>query len=111
MPKSTFSVELSMREAPAEAQERAATALIEPARAVGFKLSKRGDGELDYKPRPMYPLNLTLWQRGEKMTVKFEPAVEGGTRVTISGATVKSKQAKASDPQHWSQALAGSTFA
>jgi hypothetical protein len=53
----------------------------------------------------MYPLNLTLWQRGEKMTVKFEPAVGGGTRVTISGATLKSKQAKASDPQHWSQAL------
>jgi hypothetical protein len=53
-------------------------------------------------------LNLTLGQRGEKMTVKFEPAVEGGTRVTISGAVVKSKQAKASDPRHWSQALAGS---
>ena len=55
-------------------------------------------------PRIIYPLYLTLWQRGEKMTVKFEPAVEGGTHVTISGAVVKSKQAKASDPQHWSQA-------
>jgi hypothetical protein len=108
MANSTFSVELSMHEAPADAQERAATALVEPARAVGFKLSKRGDHELDYKPRPKYPLNLTLWQRGEKMTVKFEPAVDGGTRVMISGAVVRSKQAKASDPQHWSQALAGS---
>jgi len=97
-----------MHEAPAEAQERAVTALVEPARAVGFKLSKRGDHELDYKPRPKYPLNLTLWQRGEKMTVKFEPAVDGGTRVMISGAVVRSKQAKASDPQHWSQALTDS---
>ena len=100
-----------MHEAPAEAQERAATALVEPARAVGSKLSKRGDHELGHKPRPKYPLNLTLSQRGEKMTVKFEPAVDGGTRVMISGAVVKSKQAKASDPQHWSQALTGSESA
>jgi hypothetical protein len=42
MPKSTFRVELSMQEAPAEAQERAATALIEPARAVGFKRISAG---------------------------------------------------------------------
>ena len=33
---SPFSVELSMREAPAEAQARAATALSAPARAVDF---------------------------------------------------------------------------
>jgi hypothetical protein len=56
-------------------------------------------------------LNLTLWHCDEKMTVKFEPTVEGGTHVTISGAVAKSKQATASDPKHWSEALAGSSSA
>jgi len=37
-----------MHEAPAEAQERAAIALISPALAVGLELAKRGDRELDY---------------------------------------------------------------
>ncbi len=108
---STFGVELSMHEGPAETQERAATALIKPARKVGIELSKRGERELDYKPRITYPLNLTLWHRDEKMTVKFEPAVEGGTHVTISGAVAKSEQTTASDPTHWSEALAGSSSA
>ena len=41
-----FNLELSMREPPAEAQARAASALTDPARAVGFRLTKRGAGEL-----------------------------------------------------------------
>ena len=108
---STFGVELSMPEPAAEAQERAATALIEPARAIGLELAKRGDRELDYKARIVYPLNLTLWHRGEQMTVKFDPAAEGGTRVIISGALAKSKQARAADPEHWSDALEGASSA
>ena len=35
-----------------------------------------------------------LWHRGEHMTVKFHPAAEGGTHVTIGGAVAKSKQAR-----------------
>ena len=66
-----------MREPPAEVQERAATALIEPARAVGLKLAKRGDRELDYKPRVAYPMNFTLLHIGEQMAVKFDPDAEG----------------------------------
>lgn len=107
----TFSVELSMREPPAEAQERAATALIEPARAVGLRLFKRGDRELDYKPCIIYPLNLTLWHLGEQMTVRFDLVAEGCSRVTISGAVAKSTQATAADPEHWSEALEGASSA
>ena len=87
---STFSVELSMHEAPAEAQETSCKRTIEPAHAIGLRLSKRGDREYDFKPRIRYPLNLTLWHRGEHMTVKFEPAAEGGTQVAINGAVAKS---------------------
>jgi hypothetical protein len=45
----TFRVELSMREAPADAQARAATALKDPARAVGLRLKNRGARELAYR--------------------------------------------------------------
>jgi hypothetical protein len=84
---------------------------VRSARAIGLELSTRRERELDYKPRIIYPLNLTLWDRGEKITVKFESAVEGGTHVTISGTVAKSKQTTASDPKHWSEALAGSSSA
>jgi hypothetical protein len=46
-----FDVQLSMSEAPSEAQARAADALVDPARAVGLRLTKRGAGELGYRPR------------------------------------------------------------
>ena len=79
---STFKIELSMREAPAEAQARAATALTEPARAVGLRLTKRGASELGYKPRVQFPFLIMLYHNlnGEQMTVKFEPGGAGGTR-------------------------------
>jgi len=97
----TFKVELSMREAPGEAQARAADALTDPARRIGLHLSKTAEGELDYKPRIKWPLAVSLWHRlnGEQMTVKFEPGAEGGTHVTISGAVPKDKHAMAADPE------------
>jgi hypothetical protein len=105
-----FNVELSMREAPAEAQARAATALTEPARAVGLRLTKRGPGELGYRPRVQFPFMLMLWHNlnGERMSVKFEPAEASGTRVTLDGAVARANHALAADPEHWSEALGGS---
>jgi len=108
---SAFNVELSMREAPAEAQARAATALVEPARAVGLRLSKRGAGELGYTPRVQFPFLVMLYHKlsGEQMTVKFEEGPEGRTRVSISGKVAGTNHMLAEDPEHWSEALGGST--
>jgi len=96
-----------MREAPAEAQARAASALDEPARLVGLRLTKRGAGELQYRPRVQFPFLLMLWHNlnREQMTVKFDPGTSGGTRVMISGAVARSNHALAADPEHWSEAL------
>jgi hypothetical protein len=107
---SAFNVELSMREAPAEAQARAATALVEPARAIGLRLTKRGAGELGYTPRVQFPFLVMLYHKlsGEQMTVKFEPGAEGGTHVVISGKVAGSNHMLAEDPEHWSEALAAS---
>lgn len=108
---STFNVELSMREAPREAQARAATALTEPARAVGLRLTKRGAGELGYKPRVQFPFLIMLWHNlnGEQMTVKFEPGTDGGTHVTISGKVGGGNHGLAADPEHWTEGLGAST--
>jgi hypothetical protein len=102
-----FNVELSMREAPAEAQSRAASALTDPARVVGLRLTKRGAGELGYRPRVRFPFMIMLWHNlnGERMTVSFDPDSAGGTRVTISGAASRAHHALAADPEHWSEAL------
>jgi hypothetical protein len=110
---STFNIELSMREAPAEAQARAATALTEPARAVGLRLTKRGAGELAYKPRAQFPFLIMLYHNlsGEQMTAQFEPGAEGGTRVTISGKVAAGNHGLAADPEYWSEALGASTAA
>jgi hypothetical protein len=83
-----FNIELSMSESPAEAQARAADAFTEPALAVGLRLTDRGPGELKYRPLVNGPFSSCSWRNldGEKMTVKFEPADGGGTRVTINGA-------------------------
>ena len=109
---SAFNVELSMSESPAEAQARAADALTEPASAIGLRLTERGAGELSYRPRVQLPFLIMLWHNlnGEKMTVKFEPADGGGTRVTISGAVARAKQPLATDPGHWTDALDGSAM-
>jgi hypothetical protein len=108
---SPFSVELSMSEAPAEAQARAANALDEPARLVGLRLTKRGAGELQYKPRVQFPFMLMLWHNlnGEKMTAKFEPGESGGTRVTLNGAVARGKHPLAIDPEHWTESLGSPT--
>jgi hypothetical protein len=102
-----FNVELAMREAPAEAQARAASALKEPARAVGLRLTQRAAGELGYRPRVQFPFLLMLWHNlnRERMIVTFEPDGSGGTRVRLSGAVARSRVALASDPEHWSEAL------
>jgi hypothetical protein len=106
-----FEVELSMAEAPSEAQSRAVTALEDPAGAVGLRLSKRGAGQLDYRPKPGFPFLRVLYRNltGEKMTVRFEPGSGGGSRVTIKGAVGgRARQEVAADPDHWSEALGAS---
>ena len=71
-----FTVQLSMREPPSEAQAHAAAALTDPARRVGLRLTKRRAGELGYKPRVQFPFLLMLWHNlnREQMTVRFEQA-------------------------------------
>ena len=102
-----FELELSMREDPAEAQARAASALEDPARAVGLRLTKRGAAELSYKTSVKFPFLLRLYHNlsGEGMTVAFQAAPDGGTRVTLTGAVARANHAVASDPEHWSEAL------
>ena len=109
---SAFNSELSMSESPAEAQARAADAFTEPASAVGLRLTERGPGELKYRPLVQWPFLIVLWRNlnGEKMTVKFEPADGGGTRVRIDGAVGRAKQPLAADPGHWTVALDGSAM-
>ena len=103
----SFDVQLHLAEPPAEAQGRAAADLGDAARAVGLRLTKRGAGELKYSPRVQFPFLLMLWHTlsGERMTVRFEPAQEGGTSVSISGAVASARHALASDPEHWAEAL------
>jgi hypothetical protein len=106
-----FDVELSMQEPPAEAEARAATALAEPARLVGLRLTKRIAGEFQYRPRVQFPFVMMGWHylNGERMTVRFSPGDSGGTRITISGAVASSKHLLAADPEHWTEALSGAT--
>jgi hypothetical protein len=107
---SAFSVELSMRDAPGEAQAHAARALADPARAVGLRLTKRGPGRLDYSPRVQWPFLVMLYHKlsGERMTVTFEPGPEGGTHVRIGGRVSGANHTLAADPEHWSEALRAS---
>jgi hypothetical protein len=106
----TFRVELLMREIPADAQARAATALKDPARAVGLRLKTRSAGELAYGPPIGFPFLVNLWHHlnREHMTVRFEPGAGGGTRVTISGAVAGGNQKASADPEHWLEALGAS---
>jgi hypothetical protein len=105
-----FDVELTMAEPPSEAQARAADALADPARRVGLRLTKRGTGELGYSPRAQWPFLMMLWNTltGVRMVVKFEPGQDRGTRVTLTGAVAKNRQALAADPEHWAEALGAS---
>ena len=106
---SGFNVELSMSEPPAEAQARVAAAFGEPAHAVGLRLTDRGVGELKYRPRVQFPFLIMLWHTlsGQRMTAKFDAAEGGGTRVVINGAVARGKHPLATDPEHWTDALAG----
>jgi hypothetical protein len=108
----SFSVELSMHEAPQEAQARAATALADPAKAVGLRLTANQPGELSYRPRVQFPFLLMLWHilSGERMSVQFEGAPDGGSRVRIAGTVAAGCQPLAADPEHWSAPL-GATAA
>jgi len=105
-----FNVELSMREAPSEAQGRAAQALREPARAVGLRLTKRGQGQLGYGPRVQFPFVIMLYHyiSREHMTAEFRPGPSGGTQVTITGSVARGKQPLAADPDHWAEPLGAS---
>jgi hypothetical protein len=102
-----FDVEIPMREAPAQAEARAATALKEPAHAIGLRLTKRGAGQLGYRPRVQFPFLIMLWHNlnREQMTVRFDPDTGGGTRVRITGVVARSKHQLAADPEYWSEAL------
>jgi hypothetical protein len=108
---SQFSVEVMTRESPSGAQVRAATALTEPAGALGLSLKNRGGDQLEYRPHLRWPLLAALWHNlnRERMTVKFAPAEASGTRVTITGAVTRGQHALATDPEHWSEVLGGST--
>jgi len=99
-----------MREEPAQAQARAANSLGDAARRVGLRLTKQSAGELRYRPRVQFPFLLMLWHNlnGERMTVTFADAPDGGTRVRISGAVAGGALELASDPEHWSEALGAS---
>lgn len=104
---STFNVEFSVPDDPAEAQARVAEAFTDPALAVGLRPTARGAGQLQYGPQVQWPFLLVLWRKlgGEKMSVSFRPGEAGGTRVTISGAVARSKHSLAADPEHWTEAL------
>ena len=108
---SPFTVELSMPAPPSEAQARAANDLTGAASAVGLRLTKRTAGELQYRPRVQFPFLIMLWHtlNGEKMTVRFDPGEGGGTRVTINGTVARGNHPLASEPEHWMEALAGSS--
>lgn len=103
----SFSVELSTRDAPAEAQARASSALADPAKAVGLRLTSSEPGQLSYRPRVQFPFLLMLWHMlsGERMTVQFEPAPDGGSRVSIGGTVAAGCEPLAADPEHWSAPL------
>ena len=102
-----FTVELSMRESPPEAQARAESALKDPARRVGLRLTKRTAGELGYTPRVQFPFLVMLWHtlNRERMTVTFRPGADGGTRVTLAGTVARGNHPLAADPDHWSEPL------
>jgi hypothetical protein len=102
-----FKIELLVSEPPSEAEARAAKSLSEPANAVGLRLTGRGPGELQYRPKTQFPFTVMLWHKlnGEKMTARFEPGDGGGTRVTISGAVAAAKHSLAADSEHWAEAL------
>ena len=106
-----FNVEFSLSAPPAEAQARAVETFAEPGRAVGLRLTKRGPGELQYRPQVQFPFLIMLWHTvsGEKMTARFTPGEAGGTRVTIAGAVARGKHSVAADPDHWTEALATRT--
>jgi hypothetical protein len=102
-----FNVQFSVSAPPSEAQARAVETFAEPSRAVGLRLTKRGPGELQYRPQVHFPFLIVLWRTmsGERMTARFKPGEAGGTRVTIDGAVARNKHPLAASPEHWTEAL------
>ncbi len=92
-----FNVELSMREAPAEAQARAATALTEPARAIGLRLTKRGAGELGYRPRVQFPFLIMLWHKPQRRADDGQIRA-GGEAGPASRSAARSRAASTRSP-------------
>jgi hypothetical protein len=97
---------------PNGAQARSADAFTEPTSTFGLRLTQRRLRELKYRPVVRWPFLVVLRRNlnGERMTVKFEPADGGGTRVTINGAVARAKQPLATDPGHRTDALDGSAM-
>ena len=79
---------------PNGAQARSADAFTEPTSTFGLRLTQRRLRELKYRPVVRWPFLVVLRRNlnGERMTVKFEPADGGGTRVTINGAVARAKR-------------------
>jgi hypothetical protein len=102
-----FSVALTVRGNPEEAQSRATSALNDAARAVGLRLTSRSPGQLKYRPPIQWPLLVALYHRlsGEEMLVSFRPADGGGTLITLRGSVARRHAVLAADPAHWSGQL------
>src|SRR5271167_2151706 len=98
-----FTVELSMSEAPDAAQAKAETAFAQPAKELGLRLKDASSRELSYEPSWGFPFLVNTWRHldHQQMTVDFEEAGTGGSRVKISGAVTGARHAQAEDPQFW----------
>jgi hypothetical protein len=108
-----FTVEFSVAQAPEDAQSRAPTALKSAAAKVGLRLKNSGTRELVYAPSYGFPFLVNLWRHldRQQMTVRFEPAEHGASKITISGTVAGSKQTLAADSEFWAKAFAGGSAA
>jgi hypothetical protein len=70
---STFNVEFSVPDDPAEAEARAAEAFTDPALAVGLRPTARGAGELRYGPQVQWPFLIVI--EGAEILVRQEEQV------------------------------------
>lgn len=101
-----FNVELSLPGSPDDAQQRAVTALKQPAHRIGLKLRKKEAGRLTYRPHYVFPavIMLSRYIAGEGMTATFT-ADNGGTRVILEGKIPSGKKPLADQKELWTEAL------